>query len=323
MTRLSDLTEREVLALAIASEEEDHRVYMLFAEQLKERYPATAGMFERMAEVELDHREALTELYKDRFGPTLIPIRKADIVSFVRRPPIWLTRNLSLHAIRREAEAREAETVKFYSSAAERAKDPSVRALLQRLTRDEGAHQELAAELEQSIEAGPAGAAEAETGRRQFILEYIQPGLVGLMDGSVSTLAPLFAAAFATHNNWQTFLVGLAASLGAGISMGFAEALSDDGELSGRGSPIVRGVVTGAMTTVGGLGHTMPYLVPDAWPNAFWIATSIAAVVVFIELWAIAWIRARYMKTPFVKAVLQIVLGGAIVLATGILIGAS
>ena len=177
--------------------------------------------------------------------------------------------------------------------------------------------------LERKLEGGPAGAKEAEDSRKRFILEYVQPGLVGLMDGSVSTLAPLFAAAFATHNNWQTFLVGLAASLGAGISMGFAEALSDDGSISGRGSPLIRGIVTGLMTTAGGLGHSLPYLVPDSVPHAFLIATAIAGFVVFVELWIIAFVRARYMQTPFFKAALQIVVGGAIVLATGILIGSS
>ena len=163
----------------------------------------------------------------------------------------------------------------------------------------------------------------ASNKKREFVLQVVQPGLEGLMDGSVSTLAPLFAAAFATHHNWQTFLVGLAASIGAGISMGFAEALSDDGSLTGRGSPWLRGLASGLMTTLGGLGHTMPYLVPDSWPNAFWIATAISGIVVFFELWAIAYIRARYMDTPFLQAVFQIVLGGAIVLAVGILIGAA
>ena len=166
-------------------------------------------------------------------------------------------------------------------------------------------------------------AEEDRTRQRMFVLQYVQPGLAGLMDGSVSTLAPLFAAAFATHQNWQTFLVGLAASIGAGISMGFAEALSDDGSLTGRGSPWLRGLTCGVMTTLGGLGNTMAYLVPDSWANAFWIATAIAGVVVFFELWAIAFIRARYMDTPFLQAVFQIVLGGAIVLAVGILIGAA
>src|SRR5277367_2725674 len=143
-----------------------------------------------------------------------------------------------------------------------------------------------------------------------FVLQYVQPGLAGLMDGSVSTLAPLFAAAFATHNNWDTFLVGLAASVGAGISMAFAEALSDDGSLTGRGAPLIRGIVCGGMTTLGGLGHTMPYLVPDRWPNAFWVATGISGIVVFCELWAIAWVRARFKDTPFLRAAFQVIIGG-------------
>jgi VIT1/CCC1 family predicted Fe2+/Mn2+ transporter len=142
--------------------------------------------------------------------------------------------------------------------------------------------------------------------------------LTGLIDGSVSTLAPIFAAAFATHNTWQTFLVGLAASLGAGISMAFAEALSDDGQISGRGSPWVRGGVTGSMTAVGGLGHTLPYLISD-----FWTATSIAIAVVFVELWIIAGIRARFMDTRFFRAALEVVVGGLIVFGVGVLIGSA
>jgi erythrin-vacuolar iron transport family protein len=151
----------------------------------------------------------------------------------------------------------------------------------------------------------------------------VQPGLAGLIDGSVSTLAPLFAAAFATHSNWETFLVGLAASVGAGISMGFTEALSDDGIITGRGSPVLRGVVCGLMTTLGGVGHTLPYLIPDAWPNAFYLATIIAAAVVAVELFAISWIRARYMDTPFLRATFQVVVGGVLVLLAGIFIGSA
>jgi len=149
------------------------------------------------------------------------------------------------------------------------------------------------------------------------VLTYVQPGVAGLMDGSVSTLAPIFATAFATQDTWTTFLVGLAASVGAGISMGFTEAASDDGQISGRGSPIKRGLATGIMTTVGGLGHALPYLIPD-----FWTATITAMVVVVIELWAIAWIQNRYMDTPFWRATLQVVVGGALVFAAGALIGA-
>jgi len=319
----AELSEREILALAIASEEDDNRVYMAFAEDLRERYPATAKVFEEMAAVEAGHRKMLAEVYEKRFGPHLLPIRRGDVNFFIHRPPIWLTRNLSLETIRKEAELREAEASGFYLKATEHAKDPGVRKLLGDLARTELSHEEIAAHLEDTILTPEQRRKESKTRDRIFVLQFIQPGLEGLMDGSVSTLAPLFAAAFATHNNWQTFLVGLAASLGAGISMGFAEALSDDGVLSGRGSPVLRGVVCGAMTAAGGLGHSLPYLVPDAVANAFWIATAISGAVVFCELWIIAFVRAKYMATPFLKAALQIVVGGAIVLATGILIGAS
>ncbi len=240
---------------------------------------------------------------------------------FYRRRPIWLTRNLPIETIRREAEAMEDQAARYYETAAGQTSDVEIRRLLGDLALAERGHGSLAGKLESdAVETGGRETEDRE-GRRAFVLQYVQPGLAGLMDGSVSTLAPLFAAAFATHSNWQTFLVGLAASLGAGISMGFAEALSDDGALSGRGSPLVRGVVCGVMTALGGLGHTLPYLVPDRTPNGFWIATALAGVVVFFELWAIAAIRARFMETPFLRAALQIVLGGAIVLATGILIG--
>ena len=318
MKRFEELSEREILALAIASEEDDNRVYMTFAENLHDSYPSTAKVFEEMAMVEAGHRQMLTDLYQGRFGPHILPIRRGDVNFFIKRPPVWLTKNLSLDTIRREAELREAEAFGFYQKAAKHARDPGVRKLLLDLAQTEQTHEEIAVNLESTILTPGARAKEAKTSDRLFILQYVQPGLVGLMDGSVSTLAPVFAAAFATHNNWQTFLVGLAASLGAGISMGFAEALSDDGSITGRGSGIC-----GLMTALGGIGHTLPYLVPGSIPNAFWIATSIAGVVVFCELWIIAFVRTRYMDTPFVKAALQIVLGGAIVLATGILIGAS
>jgi rubrerythrin len=319
----SDLTEREVLAVAISSEEEDSRIYMTFAEDLAERYPESARIFEEMAEEEKGHRHMLLELYEQRFGPNLPPIRRDNVKGFLRRRPIWLTKNLSLDAIRKEAGTMEFEAERFYVKAAEQTQDVGVRRLLGDLADAEKGHEKVAAELTDQILSPDVRAAEDKTRRRVFVLQYVQPGLAGLMDGSVSTLAPLFAAAFATHQNWQTFLVGLAASIGAGISMGFAEALSDDGSLTGRGSPWLRGAASGLMTTLGGLGHTMPYLVPDSWPNAFWIATAIAGVVVFFELWAIAFIRSRYMDTPFLQAVFQIVLGGVIVLTVGILIGAA
>jgi hypothetical protein len=155
-----------------------------------------------------------------------------------------------------------------------------------------------------------------ELKRRIFVLQIVQPGLAGLMDGSVSTLAPVFAAAFATHNSQTAFLVGMAASIGAGISMGFAEALSDDGVLSGRGRPWMRGGVCGIMTTSGGIGHTLPFLLPN-----FYFALWVAVAVVAIELGVIAWIRKRYMDTPLLQAIFQVVLGGILVFLTGILIG--
>ena len=321
MKNFADLTEREVLAVAISSEEEDSRIYMTFAEDLRERYPDTAKVFEEMAEEERGHRHRLLEMYEQRFGAHLPPIRREDVKGFLRRRPIWLTKNLSLDTIRKEVETMELQAERFYAKAAERAEDVGVRRLLGDLAEEEKSHEHLAVKLTGEILKPDVREAEDRTRRRMFVLQYVQPGLAGLMDGSVSTLAPLFAAAFATHQNWQTFLVGLAASIGAGISMGFAEALSDDGSLTGRGSPWLRGLTCGAMTTVGGLGHTLPYLVPDSLPNAFWIATGIASVVVFFELWAIAYVRARYMDTPFLQAVFQIVLGGVIVLGVGILIG--
>lgn len=321
MKNFADLTEREVLAVAISSEEEDSRIYMSFAEDLAERYPDSAKVFEEMAEEERGHRHMLLEMYERRFGKHLPPIRRENVKGFLRRRPVWLTRNLSLDTIRKEAATMEFEAEHFYVKAAEQSQDVDVRRLLGDLAEAEKGHENLAARLTDRILSPDVRAEEEKTRRRMFVLQYVQPGLAGLMDGSVSTLAPLFAAAFATHQNWPTFLVGLAASIGAGISMGFAEALSDDGSLTGRGSPWLRGAASGIMTALGGVGHTLPYLVPDSWANAFWIATGIAGIVVFFELWAIAYIRARYMDTPFLQAAFQIVLGGGIVLAVGILIG--
>ena len=321
MKTFSELTPREILALAISSEEEDARIYMAFAEDLRERYPASAKVFEEMAEEETSHRHMLLEIYETRFGKVLPPIRREDVKGFLRRRPIWLTANLPLETVRKEAENMEFQAARFYERAAERTTDVEVRKLLGDLAEVEKGHKTHAHKLEEALLTEEVLEEEDKTRHRMFVLQYVQPGLAGLMDGSVSTLAPLFAAAFATHSNWETFLVGLAASIGAGVSMGFAEALSDDGSLTGRGSPWLRGGICGLMTTVGGIGHTIPYLVPDSWDNAFWIATAIAGVIVFIELWVIAWVRARYMDTPFMQAVFQIVLGGVIVLAAGILIG--
>jgi rubrerythrin len=315
--RFADLNEQEVLALAISNEEEDNRIYRSFADGLRASYPETAAIYDRMAQEEIGHHDMLLDLYLKKFGDFLPLIRRQDVKGFVARRPIWLNRPLGLDAVRKFAEEMEFETARFYRKAAEAAHDDAVRDLLTRLAAAEDSHEKLAQELGEKIEPS-ARAAEDETARRMFVLQYVQPGLAGLMDGSVSTLAPLFAAAFATHNTWQTFLVGLAASIGAGISMGFAEALSDDGSLTGRGAPLVRGVVCGLMTTVGGLGHALPYLIPH-----FYAATALAFVVVIVELAAISWIRTRYMDTPFLQAAFQVVVGGVLVFAAGILIGSS
>jgi rubrerythrin len=317
----SELTQREILAIAIASEEEDNRIYSTFAEELADRYPATAKVFHEMAAEEDGHRRRLLEIYQARFGSNLPAIRREDVKGFYSRRPTWLVKNLPLDTIRHQAEAMEIDSQRFYVQAAAASQDVGVRKLLGDLAVVEKSHGEKANSLSEAILTESARAEEGRTAHKFFVLQYVQPGLAGLMDGSVSTLAPLFAAAFATQNNWSTFLVGLAASLGAGISMAIAEALSDDGSITGRGAPFIRGAVCGLMTAAGGLGHSLPFLVPDSWPHAFWTATSIAGIVVFIELWVIAYIRARYMDTPFLKAVAQIVVGGAVVLAVGILIG--
>jgi erythrin-vacuolar iron transport family protein len=315
--RFADLTEQEVLALAISNEDEDHRIYRSFADALRASYPDTAQMYDRMAEEEIGHRDMLLNLHRKKFGEFLPLIRRQDVKGFVARRPVWLTRPLGLDAARKFAEEMEYETARFYRRAAHTAHDEATRDLLRQLAAAEDKHENLAHELGAKLEP-QARAAEDQTARRMFVLQYVQPGLAGLMDGSVSTLAPLFAAAFATHNTWQTFLVGLAASVGAGISMAFAEALSDDGSLTGRGAPVVRGSVTGAMTAIGGLGHALPYLIPH-----FFLATVIAFAVVAVELAAISWIRSRYMDTPFLQATFQVVVGGALVFAVGILIGSA
>jgi rubrerythrin len=313
----SDLTEQEILALAISNEDEDNRIYRSFADALRGSYPDTAGIYDKMAEEEIGHHDMLLDLYRKKFGDFLPLIRRQDVKGFVARRPIWLNRPLGLDAVRKFAEEMEFETARFYRRAAQSARDEATRDLLTRLAAAEDKHEKLAQELGEKI-APTARAAEEETARRVFVLQYVQPGLAGLMDGSVSTLAPLFAAAFATHNTWATFLVGLAAAVGAGISMAFAEALSDDGSLTGRGAPVVRGAVCGVMTAIGGLGHTLPYLIPH-----FHVATAVAFAVVAVELAVISWIRTHYMDTPFLHAAFQVVVGGVLVFAAGILIGIS
>lgn len=314
--RFSDLSEQEVLALAIASEEDDARIYRGYAERLRAEYPASAAIFEDMAIEEDDHRQQLIDLHRDRFGDTIPLIRREHVSGYYARKPVWLVENLSLERIRSEAEAMEHDAERFYTAAAARTSDAATRKLLGDLAAAEAAHEAKAETLEAAHLDPDTRSAEDEKAHRQFILTYVQPGLAGLMDGSVSTLAPIFAVAFATQDTWTTFLVGLAASVGAGISMGFTEAASDDGELSGRGSPVKRGFASGIMTTVGGLGHALPYLITD-----FWTATVTAIFVVFVELWAIAWIQNKYMDTPFWRATLQVVVGGALVFAAGVLIG--
>ena len=303
-----DLSEREILALAIGLEEEDARIYGDFVDGLRESYPATAKMFEEMQEEESGHRRSLIETYRQRFGEHIPLIRRQDVKGFVDRRPVWLIRPLRIDVVRKQAEIMELETRRFYERAMQRVTDASTRKLLGDLAEAERKHSALAESLEMKHLTPETRAQEEAAQRRLFMLQIVQPGLAGLMDGSVSTLAPLFAAAFATHKSWDAFLVGLAASVGAGISMGFAEALSDDGSLTGRGRPWVRGIICGLMTTAGGLGHTLPFLISD-----FRVATSVAAAIVAAELAAISFVRHRYMDTPFLTAAFQVVVGGVLV----------
>jgi len=316
MKKFDDLTEREVLALAISSEEEDERVYADFAEGLRPDYPATAELFEGMREEESGHRRRLIELYRKKFGEHIPLIRRQDVRGFVQRPALWLIRPLRIETARKAAGTMEVETRHFYEKASARTQDASIRQLLDDLANEERSHETRAEELDKEKLPASVKAQEEQAQRRLFVLQIVQPGLAGLMDGSVSTLAPVFAAAFATQKSWDAFLVGLAASAGAGISMGFAEALSDDGSLTGRGHPWVRGLICGAMTALGGIGHTLPFLLRD-----FRVALWAAGAVVIAELAVITWIRKRYMDTPWFSAATQVGLGGVLVFITGMLIG--
>jgi erythrin-vacuolar iron transport family protein len=314
----ADLTERDILAVAISNEEEDARIFADFAEGLRENYPASAHVFVDMAAEENEHRRRLIDLFVAKFGDHIPLIRRQDIRGYIVRSPMWQVRPLSVEAVRARARQMEQDASRFYRRALEQVNDAAIRKLLGDLAEAEDAHDATAAALEAKHLTPEAREKEHEDEQRRFILQIIQPGLVGLMDGSVSTLAPVFTAAFATRDPWNAFLVGLAASVGAGISMGFAEALADDGKLSGRGSPLLRGAVTGLMTLFGGLGHTLPYLIRD-----FWTATALACVVVVIELTAIAYVQYRFMATPPLSAVAKVMLGGGLVLAAGILIGSA
>jgi rubrerythrin len=318
MRDFDELSEKEILALAIGNEEEDGRIYADVAEGLRSDYPATARVFSQMAAEESEHRRRLIDLYREKFGEHIPLIRRQDVRGFVRHPPIWQSRTLGIDAVRKLAQAMEAETQRFYRRAAARSTDASIRKLLGDLAEIEAQHEHTADRLVAQNVPENVQREEAEAERRLFVLRVIQPGLAGLMDGSVSTLAPVFAAAFATGRSWDAFVVGLAASIGAGISMGFAEALSDNGSLTGRGAPWIRGLICGLMTTLGGIGHTLPFLIPN-----FWTATALAVAVVIVELGVISWVRWRYMDTPPISAAMQVGLGGALVFATGILIGSS
>ena len=313
-----DLTEREIVALAIALEEEDGRIYGDFIDGLRDTYPASAKIFEEMQTEESEHRASLIALYRQRFGEHIPLIRRQDVKGFVQRRPMWLVRPLGIHAVRKQVEIMELETRHFYERAIQQVTDAAVRKLLGDLADAERKHSAAAHALEERILTDEAIKSEDATERRLFVLQIVQPGLAGLMDGSVSTLAPVFAAAFATKNTWDAFLVGLAASVGAGISMGFAEALSDDGSLTGRGHPWIRGLASGLMTTAGGIGHTLPFLISD-----FRIAFTVALLVVIVELAVISYIRHRYMDTPLFSAMLQVMLGGTLVFIAGLLIGSS
>jgi len=314
----NELSEREILALAISLEEEDGRIYADFADGLRDNYPATAEIFRSMQAEEDSHRRSLIELYQQRFGDHIPLLRRHDVKGFVERKPVWLVRPLGIQTARKQVEIMELETRRFYERAIERTSDASTRKLLGDLAEAERQHSALADALEEQQLTPERRGQEEESQRRLFLLQIVQPGLAGLMDGSVSTLAPVFAAAFATHDTWDAFLVGMAASVGAGISMGFAEALSDDGSLTGRGRPLVRGGVCGLMTTAGGIGHTLPFLIPD-----FHVALSAAIAVVAVELAAISFIRHRYMDTPWFPTAVQVVIGGVLVFLAGVFIGKS
>jgi rubrerythrin len=314
--RFKDLNEAQVLAVAITAEEEDAHIYRDFAESLRKDFPASSDLFIKMAQEEDDHRHRLIELYRSKFGEHIPLIRRQDVKGFLQRRSSWISQTIRPENARQEAALMEIEARRFYEAAAGKAQDAGIRQLLGDLAQEEISHENKFEEINTAQVASGEVNIEHETAKRLFVLRFIQPGLAGLMDGSVSTLAPLFAAAFATSSPQETFKVGLAASIGAGISMGFAEALSDDGKISGRGSPLLRGIVCGVMTAMGGLGHTIPFLI-----NNFHTAVTVAMIVVVVELAVISWIRKRYMDTPLLSAIFQVVVGGMLVFLVGWLVG--
>lgn len=316
MRDFSQLSEREVLALAIGAEEEDGRIYNDIAERLREDFPASAKIFQAMAVEESEHRHRLLDMYQQKFGDHIPLIRRHDVRGFRARKPVWQLPKPSIDDVRHLAESMEAETQRFYRLAASRATDVSIRKLLGDLAEAEQEHGQRADTLSEENLPDHTREREDAHAKQLFMLQYVQPGLVGLMDGSISTLAPIFAAAFSTHHPFAAFIVGIAASVGAGISMAFAEALSDDGSLTGRGTPYIRGAVTGLMTMLGGLGHTLPFLIPN-----LHLALLVAVCVVVVELALISWVRWRFMDTSPLRATIQVAFGGALVFATGVLIG--
>jgi rubrerythrin len=316
MRNFDELSEREILALAVGAEEEDGRIYADFAAGLHDEYPASAAVFTEMAAEESEHRRRLIDLFVEKFGNHIPLVRRQDVRGFITRKPVWQSSVLGVETVRRQAQAMEAEAANFYRQAAARTSDASIRKLLGDLAEAEESHEHTAGRLlEENVPVGVQESEDAEQ-RRIFVLRIVQPALAGLMDGSVSTLAPVFAAVFATGLSWDAFLVGMAASIGAGISMGFAEALSDNGSLTGRGAPLMRGIICGLATTLGGIGHTLPFLIPN-----FHTALAVAICVVVLELAVISWIRWKFMDTPPFSAAIQVGFGGALVFATGILIG--
>jgi rubrerythrin len=286
----SKLSEQEVMALAISMEEDDGRIYGDFAERFRESFPSTAATLSRMQHEESGHRQRLIDAYRARFGEHIPLIQRSDVKGLVRQSPVWLMKALSVAQVRRHIGVMELASRRFYEVSAARTADAETRRLFGDLALSEADHSALAQRFDSEQVASGARAKEDESQRRMFVLQVVQPGLAGLMDGSVSTLAPLFAAAFATHSSRDAFLVGLASSVG----------------------------VCGFMTAVGGLGHTLPFMIPD-----FHAAFTIAVAVVLVELVIISWIRHHFMDTPFLSAAFQVIVGGLLVFFAGMLIGSS
>lgn len=314
--KFQDLNNNEILSLAIDSLEEDIKLYDEYSSHFLINYPETSKMFKQMSILKNKNRKKLVELHKQNFGETLCITNQKDIANYFKRKPEWLVIKNSIEKVRNEIIEMETMSAQFYNSFAKKSQNIEIRNLLIDLALMSREQKDNAKLILLNAQKSRSAKEEVTKDKRQFILTWVQPGLAGLMDGSVSTLAPIFATAFATKDSHTTLLVGLAASIGAGISMGFTEAVHDDGVISGRGSPIKRGFASGIMTTIGGLGHALPYLISD-----FYVATVIAMFFVLVELWAIAWIQAKYMEIKFTKAVFQVVFGGSLVLAAGILIG--